>query len=110
MTFFINIQKRTQFELLASAVASKFTNNTQKYATECHFRFYESWSKFTTKNNFLLILKYYVYDARENRRLDLKLLKRNIDKGRITGKEISIKESWKKRKIWKMKENGLNTK
>ena len=54
----------------------------------------------------LLKLKYSVYKTRENRLLELKLLKRSIHNIKTTEKQISLKkqENWKKKK--KMNKNG----
>ena len=48
----------------------------------------------------LLKLKYSVYKTRENRLLELKLLKRSIHNIKTTEKQISLKkqENWKKKK------------
>lgn len=50
----------------------------------------------------LLKLKYSVYKTRENRLLELKLLKRSIHNIKTTEKQISLKkqENWKKKKKW----------
>ena len=59
-------------------------------------------------NHILLILKYYVYKARENGSIDLKILKRNIHKIKSIAKQISLNKS-EKRKNFEQKWKPLKT-
>ena len=67
------------------------------------FGFTDHEANFQLINKFLLIFKYYVYKARENGRLEFKMLKRDINKVRNLEKEMSIKEPQEEKRNYERK-------
>ena len=67
------------------------------------FGFTDHEANFQLINHLLLIFKYFIYNARENRRLDLKDLRKNINKVRNVEKRNKQKIQRQRKAV---KENG----